>query len=52
MAEFMRLAGVKQKVARAAAGIVEPMTKAEGDAIADDLMARGIIDEKGVVRGG
>lgn len=52
MAEFIAIAEIKQKQARAAAGLPEPTTIERTEALSDHLKAKGIIDSKGLVRRG
>jgi hypothetical protein len=52
MPEFMILADMKSRSARRAAGVPEPVTQEEVEALSAGQKARGIIDEKGLVRNG
>ncbi len=50
--EFVAIGEIKQKQARAAAGLPEPTTAKRTEALSDHLKAKGIIDSKGLVRRG
>lgn len=52
MVEFMKIAEVKEAAAKAARNEPEPITQDEVEAMAENLRARRIIDEKGLVRNG
>lgn len=52
MVEFMKLVEVKERAARAASGEPELLTEEEGRDLVEGLRARGIIDDKGLVRHG
>ena len=52
MPEFMMIADLKARSARKAAGIPEPVTQEEVEALAASHRERGIINEKGLVKHG
>jgi hypothetical protein len=52
MVEFMKLADVKKRAVLLASGAPEPVSQDETDAVEANLRARGILDDKGLVRNG
>ncbi len=52
MPELLKIASIKEAAAKSARNEPEPLDQEEVEAMAANLRARGIIDDKGLVRHG